>query len=336
MQRTSDVGDLSDAPRETLPADTDQQGALPVSDEWEQYKDRFRRRPETYEAYVDVWRAKPEAREEFKSWALFSRMANAEPKLRTTQPDRVLRAERIMREAGYEIGQPTRRGARRWIKRAAMTTLGDYNTDVSDMFAAHKALTGALDAAPAYVAKAGLDAERVEVIGSFYANVIEFLHAHHTGEDELIYPLLEQRCAGSRSELERIDEQHKLLYAPMEAGRAALTAWRAAPSTDNADTVLDAIASIAEPLRSHLVEEETVMLPIATKWMSAEEWARMPGHSMMIFRGDKPWLPLGLVREQFNQEQRDAMLAGMPPEMRTAWTEQMEPAFNAFITEVRQ
>jgi hypothetical protein len=43
-----------------------------------------------------------------------------------------------------------------------------------------------------------------------------------------------------------------------------------------------------------------------------------------------------LVREQLDQEQRDGMLAGMPPEMRTMWTEQMEPAFNAFIAEVRR
>ena len=99
-----------------------------------------------------------------------------------------------------------------------MTTLGDYNTDVSDMYAVHKALTGALDAAPAYVAKADLDSERVEVIGSFYENVIEFLHVHHSGEDELIYPVLEERCAESRSELERINDQHTLLHAPMDAG----------------------------------------------------------------------------------------------------------------------
>ena len=217
-----------------------------------------------------------------------------------------------------------------------MTTLGNYNTEVSDMYAVHKALTGALDAAPAYVAKAGLDSERVEVIGSFYENAIEFLHAHHTSEDELIYPVLEQRCPERRSELERIDDQHKLLHAPMDAGRSAIATWRAAPSTDNAQAVIDAIASIAEPLRPHLAEEETVMLPIATKWMSPEEWGGMAGHAMMTFRGDKPWLPLGLVREQLNQEQRDGMLDGMPPEMRTMWTEQWEPAFNAFIAEVRR
>jgi hemerythrin-like domain-containing protein len=217
-----------------------------------------------------------------------------------------------------------------------MTTSNSSITDVSDMYAVHKALIGALDAAPAYVSKAGLDSERVEVIGSFYENVIEFLHVHHTGEDELIYPVLEQRCAESRSDLERIDDQHKLLHAPMDAGRSAIAAWRAAPSTETAQVVIDAIASIAEPLRPHLAEEETVVLPIAAKAMSPEEWGALSGHAMMIFRADKPWLPLGLLREQLDQEHRDGMLAGMPPEMRTQWTEQMEPAFNAFIAEVRR
>ncbi len=217
-----------------------------------------------------------------------------------------------------------------------MTTLGTYDTDVSDMYAVHKALLGALDAAPECVAKAGIDSKRVEVAGSFCENVIEFLHVHHTGEDELIYPVLEERCAESRSELERINDQHKLLHAPMDAGRSAVATWRAAPSTDNAQVVIDAIASIVEPLRPHLAEEETVLLPIASKWMSPEEFGRLPGHHMMSFRADKPWLMMGLVREQLDQEHRDGMLAGMPPEMRTMWTEQMEPAFNAFIAEVRE
>ena len=217
-----------------------------------------------------------------------------------------------------------------------MTISNSSIIDVSDMYAVHRALIGALDAAPGYVAKADLDPERVEVIGSFYENVIEFLHVHHTGEDELIYPVLEQRCAESRLDLERIDDQHKLLHAPMDAGRSTIAAWRAAPSPETAQAVIDAMASIAEPLRPHLAEEETVVLPIAAKSMSPEEWGALSGHAMMIFRADKPWLPLGLLREQLDQEHRDGMLAGMPPEMRTEWTEQMEPAFNAFIAEVRR
>jgi hemerythrin-like domain-containing protein len=174
------------------------------------------------------------------------------------------------------------------------------------------------------------------VIGSFVENVIEFLHVHHSGEDELIYPVLMQRCAESRAELKRIDDQHKLLHAPMDAGRSAVANWRAAPSTANAQAVTDAVTSIAETLRPHLADEETVMLPIATKWISPEEWGSQAGHNMMNFRADKPWLMVGLVREQLDQEHRDGMLAGMPPDMRTMWTEQMEPAFSAFIAEVRR
>jgi len=214
--------------------------------------------------------------------------------------------------------------------------VGAYHTDVSDMFAVHKALLGALDAVPACVATAGLDSERVKVIGSFVENVIEFLHVHHSGEDELIYPLLEERCAKSRSELERIDSQHKFLYSPMDAGRSAVATWRAAPSTGNAEAVIDAVSSIAQALRPHLAEEETVMLPLASMWISPEEWGRQAGHNMMSFHADKPWLMIGLVREHLDQEHRDGMLEAMPPEMRTMWTEQMAPAFDAFVAEVRR
>jgi hemerythrin-like domain-containing protein len=217
-----------------------------------------------------------------------------------------------------------------------MTMVGAYETDVSDMYAVHKALLGALDAVPGCVTRADVDPARVAVAASFIENVIEFLHVHHSGEDELLYPLLEQRCPGSRSELERIDAQHKLLYAPMDAGRSAVAAWRAGASPDQAQPVIAAVASLADALRPHLAEEEGVVLPLATKWISPEEWGMQAGHNMMNFRADKPWLMLGLVREQLDQAHRDAMLAGMPPEMRTMWAEQMEPAFNAFVAEVRR
>ena len=217
-----------------------------------------------------------------------------------------------------------------------MTTAGSYNTNVSDMLAVHKALLGSLNSIPGYVAEAGLDAERVEMIGSFNENVIEFLHVHHTGEDELIYPVLEERCVENRSELERIETQHQPMNTLMDDARFAIAAWRDNPSSDNAEAVIDAVNSITQALRPHLDEEEAIVLPIAAKWMSPEEWGRLPGHAMMSFRADKPWLALGLVREQLGQEQRDQMLEGMPPEMRTMWIQQMEPAFNTFIADVRR
>jgi hemerythrin-like domain-containing protein len=204
------------------------------------------------------------------------------------------------------------------------------------MYAVHEAILAALDAAEAYVGEVDLDQARVDVISSFNENVIEFLHVHHSSEDAVLYRILEERCDESRSVLERIDGQHKSLHAPMDAARSTNTAWRAAPSTDTAQALINAIGSIAEVLRPHLAEEELTVLPIASKWISPEEWGRMSGHSMMSFAADKPWLMVGLVLEQLDPEHRDGMLAGMPPQVRTTWNEQMEPAFNAFISEVRR
>ncbi len=217
-----------------------------------------------------------------------------------------------------------------------MTTPGHFTTETSDMIAVHQALLGSLDAAPSLVGRAGSDPDRVEAIASFYDNVLEFLHVHHAGEDELIYPLLEQRCSDHKTMLEQIDAQHKLLYEPMDAAWAAIAAWRSNPTVEGGQTVVELTSTIDETLRPHLEEEEATVLPIATAWISPEEWAQLPGHALQSFRGDKPWLALGLIREGLSQEHRDAALAGMPPPLQSLWTQEWEPAFNAFFAEVRQ
>ena len=213
---------------------------------------------------------------------------------------------------------------------------GQFTTETSDMIAVHRALTGSLDAAPTLVDDAADRPDRVEVISSFYENVLEFLHVHHEGEDELIYPLLEARCPDHMAVLQRVDDQHKLLVEPMDVGTAAIAAWRAEPSEKNGHAVVETMATIDETLRPHLAQEEEIVLPIASTWMSPEEWALLPGHALQSYRGDKPWLALGLVREGLTPEQRDGMLAGMPPPLQSLWNEQWGPAFDAFIAEVRR
>ncbi len=217
-----------------------------------------------------------------------------------------------------------------------MAEKGPYSTEVGDMFAVHHAILGALDAAPDLVTKAGADPERVATISSFYDNVLEFLHGHHSGEDELIYPLLEQRCPDLDDVLERIDAQHTLLYEPMDRAWELISAWAAAPSQDGAVSVVDAINKINETLRPHLAEEEQTVVPLASQWLSPEEWGQLPGHALGTFRKDKPWLAMGLVQEQLTPEQRAGMLGGMPPELQSLWSNDWEPQFQSFIADVRR
>ncbi len=217
-----------------------------------------------------------------------------------------------------------------------MTTPGTYGTQTSDMIAVHHALVGALESAPLLVEGAGSDTARTEVIASYCENILEFLHVHHAGEDELIYPVLEERCVEHRATLQRIEAQHSVLDGPMDAARSSLAAWRAAPSVAGGQEVATLLGVIDERLRPHVGEEETTVLPIASAWMSPDEWGQLPGHALRSFRTDKPWLALGLVRERLTEDQNELMLTGMPPELQSLWVRQWEPAFTAFIGEVRR
>lgn len=87
-----------------------------MSENIEQYRGRYTLRPETFQAYVDVWNRVKRARQEFGDWVGFSRAANAEPKWQRERPERVAVATEIMEAAGYELGPPTARGARRWLR----------------------------------------------------------------------------------------------------------------------------------------------------------------------------------------------------------------------------
>jgi hypothetical protein len=203
------------------------------------------------------------------------------------------------------------------------------------MFAVHNALRGSFDLVEGLVERAGSDPVRAAVVADFYDNVLEFLHVHHVGEDELVYPLLEARCTELEDLLERIDAQHRTLDAPMQAAWDAVAAYRAQPSAETGAGLAAAIEHVEAVLVPHLHEEEALVVPLATRWLSPEEWGELPGHAMGMFSKDKPWLALGLVREHLTDEQRAGMLEGMPPPVRDMWTNEWEPAFNAFMSEVR-
>jgi hypothetical protein len=91
---------------------------------WDKYQDRYNQRPEIFDAYVDVWTRVPEVQASFGGWVGFMQAANAEPSWMKNRPERVQRAEQIMRSGGYEISEPTALGARRWVKVERRKRLG--------------------------------------------------------------------------------------------------------------------------------------------------------------------------------------------------------------------
>jgi hypothetical protein len=207
--------------------------------------------------------------------------------------------------------------------------------DTSDMIGFHRIFRDALAAAPELVGGAGPDdAVRALLVASYYANVLELLHRHHEGEDELLTPRLLARAPASASTVARIGSQHHVVLAALHDAEQAITAWCAAPSVATRDTAKAALAVLEAGLTPHLDDEEREILPIAARHINVEEWGELPAHGMRSFGGDKMWLIIGLIQEQMTPEQKLTMEAHMPPPLLEFWIRFGRDMFTAFSTEL--
>ncbi len=212
----------------------------------------------------------------------------------------------------------------------------DYDTDTSDMLVPHNMLRSAFGDAGRAIgsARAGDDA-RVAAVGTFYDNVLRLLAVHHGAEDELLWPKLRQRAPQHSDTYDRMEGQHANIAVLDHAAADSLEAWSGGPDAETAAALVAALGNLSAALDQHLREEEREILPIATRTVSPEEWAELPGHALRAFDGDKPWLILGLLFEQMTEEQQAHVVAQMPPPSAARWTETGRAAYAEFIAEYR-
>lgn len=209
--------------------------------------------------------------------------------------------------------------------------------DTSDMVSLHRVFRDAFSTAVALIGSTPTDnPERVELVGSYYDNVLRLLHVHHEGEDELLTPRLVARCTPAETqEVERVAAQHHRVLNAIRMAEMALAEWRAHPTLDSAADASTALVTLGADLCEHLDDEERTVLPIAGRYIFAPEWGEMPAHGMSHFTGDKIWLILGLIREQMTPGQLADMDEHMPPPARQFWESQGESLFTGYVAELR-
>jgi hemerythrin-like domain-containing protein len=214
------------------------------------------------------------------------------------------------------------------------TQTGAPRPDTSNMLAVHGVFRDTLAAATALVG--GVpdgDAERLALVANYYENVLSFLTAHHDGEEELVFPLLRQRCPDECALVDELAGQHEDALRLLAVARQWLAAWPGGGDAVQLE-VVGALGALRTHLVEHLDEEERLGLPLVAEYLTAEEWDQLGGHGLAAFDGDKVWLILGLIRERMNEEQREAMLRNMPPPAVQMWTGFGEHAFNELAAQV--
>jgi hypothetical protein len=206
--------------------------------------------------------------------------------------------------------------------------------DTTDMLAVHAVFRDTLAAAPGLIDGGSHgDAARAAVVANYYDNILRFLEVHHESEEQLVFPLLRQRCPADVEVVDQMAADHAEMLALLEQAQSAVAAWESGDA-DGAASARDALEVLRTQLIAHLDREESSLLPLCGPNLTAEEWGALPGHAMASYRGDKVWLILGLIRERMTDEQRAAMLEHMPPPARDMWTGFGEQAFNELSAEV--
>jgi hypothetical protein len=208
--------------------------------------------------------------------------------------------------------------------------------DTRDMFGIHKALNNGLTMAIDVTPEIGDgDGARAQRLSSFVSEVLWLLHAHHGGEDALLYPLLIERAPDDKALFTKMDDQHVAVAQCAEgAERANESFGMSALSTDGA-TLLAALAELRDVAGEHLTEEEIKILPIVAQHITPAEWGALPGHALGSYRGERMWLPLGLIFEAMPDDIRASMLEHMPPPLLNMWAGGGSDAYAAEMLALR-
>ena len=208
--------------------------------------------------------------------------------------------------------------------------------DATAMNRFHRILREALDAAPVLVGSvAADDNDRADLVGSYYANVLNLLHAHHEAEDLTIFPLLVGRLPEHVDVITRVNAEHDAVLGALEPAEQIVAAWREQPSGAARDAAVEALASLRTILVAHLDHEEAEVVPLIALCINVAEWGEISAVAFQRFSGDKPWLVIGLVQEQMLATENATMEANMPPPVHDFWVGSGRAMFQDFVAELR-
>jgi hemerythrin-like domain-containing protein len=192
--------------------------------------------------------------------------------------------------------------------------------DTSDMVIVHRMFRRECALLPQLVAAvpAG-DVARARTVARHAREVLDMLHDHHLGEDELLWPRLSARTRFHTDLLARMDSQHHGLAVLLEHAATALPAWQDAPTAHTSTPLTTLLEQISNGLDEHFDEEEAEILPIVERVITAAEYHEVGQRGLVSIPLTRRLIVLGYLLEDVAPWERTDFLAAIPAPARLAY-----------------
>ena len=207
---------------------------------------------------------------------------------------------------------------------------------IQQMVVIHRVFRREFGLLPAFIrGVAADDLERAKVVADHANGLLRFVHVHHSGEDELLWPVLLDRVAVESDLILRMEHQHEHVAALVPQAQELVTGWAAQPSTERGEELASAFEEIASVLNEHLGEEESQILPLVEANLTVDEWSRLGQHATANMAPPELMASLAAILEEADDEERAMFTVVLPPPVLTMFVEQAEPAYRGRMQQLR-
>jgi hypothetical protein len=105
--------------------------------------------------------------------------------------------------------------------------------------------------------------------------MVGFVHAHHHGEDDGLWPLLRERDPSAATFVDAMYAEHHAVLPLLDACDAAARDYGTEGSDDRRVALLTSVQRLREVLLPHLQHEEDDVMPLVAAALTAAEWREL-------------------------------------------------------------
>ncbi|MET8947231.1 hemerythrin domain-containing protein [Streptomyces sp. NPDC004542] len=163
------------------------------------------------------------------------------------------------------------------------------------------------------------DTARAGVLAEHWREYTVGLHAHHTGEDEMLWPALLPHLDLDAEQVLAMEAQHHELSAGMDEVEVLMERWRAQALAADRDELAEVLRRHHRQLSAHLDEEEREVMPLVVRHVNEKEWRAVGERGLAETPRNRLMIALGAILEDCPPDERREFLARLPVAARVVW-----------------